>query len=78
MIGGATMVATRKDAVSLIDTMSDSDFAQLCIFLNKTIAKTEKRKNAENKFISEVKAAEESVANGNYVTLEELHKFLGV
>ena len=78
MMGGATMVATRKDAVSLIDTMSDSDFAQLCIFLNNTIAKTDKRKNAENKFISEVKAAEESVANGNYVTLEELHKFLGV
>lgn len=34
--------------------------------------------NSHERFISEVKAAEESVKCGNYVTLEQLHKFLDV
>ena len=72
------MVATKSDAYSMIDTMTESDFTKLCAFLNTAFEKNTKRKAAEERFISEVRAAEESVANGNYVTLEQLHENLGV
>ncbi|MCR5054105.1 MAG: hypothetical protein K6A69_04615 [Lachnospiraceae bacterium] len=72
------MVATKSDAYSMIDTMTESDFTKLCAFLNTAFEKNAKRKAAEERFISEVRAAEESVANGNYVTLEQLHENLGV
>ena len=62
----------------MIDSMSDVEFSRLCIYLNSSFIKTEKRKAAEERFVSEVKAAEESVARGNYVTLEQLHENLGV
>ncbi len=72
------MVATKNDACSMINTMSDSDFMKLCSFLNTAFEKSAKRKAAEERFVAEVKAAEESVARGNYVTLEQLHENLGV
>lgn len=72
------MVATKKDAYLMIDSMSEVDFSQLCNFLNSFFDNTDKRKAAEKRFVSEVKAAEESVAKGNYVTLEQLHENLGV
>ena len=61
------MVATKNDVRYLIDTMSDKDFLRLCDFLNETFLQDDKRK-----------AAEESVARGNYVTLSQLHDYLGV
>ena len=72
------MVATKNDVRYLIDTMSDKDFLRLCDFLNATFIQDDKRKAAEERFVSEVKAAEESVARGNYVTLSQLHDYLGV
>ena len=72
------MVATRNDALSMINSMSDVDFSRLCEYLNSFFEKSEKRKAAEARFVSEVKAAEESVAKGNYVTLDQLHEKLGV
>ena len=36
------------------------------------------RDAAEKRFVEEVKAAEESIDSGHYVTLFELHEFLGV
>ncbi len=72
------MVATKQDVYSMIDTMSESDFSKLCLFLNSSFEKSEKRKIAEEKFVSEVKAAEESVSQGNFVTLAQMHEFLGV
>jgi len=78
MTGGLVMVTTKKEAHSLIDNMSDNDFSKLCDYLNTSLDKTATRKAAEERFVSEVKAAEESVAKGNYVTLSELHEFLDV
>ncbi len=72
------MIATKADAYSLIESMSDVDFSLLKGFLNSSFGKSAKRKAAEKRFISEVTAAEKSVEEGNYVTLEELHKNLGV
>ena len=72
------MVATKSEALSLIESMSDVDFSKLCVFLNKSFSKDASRKQAEEKFVSEVHEAEESVAKGNYVTLSQLHDFLGV
>ena len=72
------MVATKKEAMNLVESMTDGEFVQLCNYLNNTFLKESKRKLAEKKFIAEVKAAEESVANGNYVTSAQLHEFLGV
>ena len=73
------MITSRKDACNLIDNMSDIDFTVLCDILNVRFGeKSEKRKLAEQKFVSEVKQAEESVDAGNYVTLSEMHKILGV
>ena len=70
------MVATKADAYYMIESMSDVDFSELKVFLNTTFGKGKKRLDAEQKFVSEVKEAEESVKNGNYVTLKELHEFL--
>ncbi len=72
------MVATKADAYSLIESMSDVDFSLLKGFLNNSFGKTDKRKAAEKRFVSEVTAAEKSVKEGNYVTLGDLHKNLGV
>ena len=36
------------------------------------------RAAAEKRFVEEVTAAEESIDSGHYVTLSELHEFLGV
>ena len=71
------MIATKKDAYSLIDSMSETEFAHFCTLMNSTF-KSEKRKASEKRFVEEVKAAEESVANGHYVTLSQLQEFLGV
>ena len=71
------MVTTKADAWDMINTMTEFEFSELCIFLNITLESL-KRKKAEARFVSEIKAAEESVAKGNYVTSEEMHKFLGV
>jgi len=46
--------------------------------LNNCFNKSEKRVAAEKRLFTEVKAAEESVKQGHYVTLTELHKFLGL
>ena len=72
------MVATKSDAYSMIEAMSDTDFNALRDFLNSTFGKSKKRMAAEKKFVAEVSAAEKSVDEGNYVTLSELHEFLGV
>ena len=72
------MVATKADAYTLIESMSDVDFSKLCIYLNSSYGKTEKRILAEKKFVEEVKAAEKSVEEGNYVTLSQMHEYLGV
>lgn len=72
------MVATKADAYSLIDGMSDVDFSKLRIFLNMFYGKSENRIEAEKRFVAEVKAAEESVKDGNYVTFEELLEFFGM
>ena len=72
------MVATKNDAYAFIESMTDMDFSKLCIFLNTAFDKSDERQAAEKRFIEEVKAAEESVAQGNYVTLSQLHEFLGV
>ena len=71
------MIATKKDAYSLIDSMSDAEFSNFCTLMNSTY-KSEKRKASEKRFVDEVQAAEESVASGNYVTLSQLQEFLGV
>lgn len=75
---GLNMIATKKEACSFIESMTEMDFSKLCIFLNTSFEKTPERKAAEKRFVHEVKAAEESVACGNYVTLSQLHEFLGV
>lgn len=73
------MISTNTDACNMINTMSDFEFSEHRNFLeNNTLTKSAKRKMAEAKFVAEVKAAEESVAKGNYVTSAELHEFLGV
>lgn len=72
------MVATKSDACAFIESMTDIDFSKLCMFLNTAFEKSAERQAAEKLFIKEVKAAEESVAQGNYVTLSQLHEFLGV
>ena len=72
------MVATKADAYLMIEAMSEVDFSHLKRFLNTAYDKSAKRIAAENRLISEVKAAEESVKQGNYVTLEQMHEFLGM
>lgn len=72
------MVATKNDAYALIERMTDVDFSKLCVFLNTSFEKSPERKAAERRLVQEIEAAEESVASGNYVTLSELHEFLGV
>lgn len=78
MLGGACMINTKTDACDMINAMSDVEFSQVREFLNEDFFKSAKKKVAEVKFIAEIKAAEESVANGNYVTSSEIHEFLGV
>ena len=78
MLGGMLMVTTKTDVRNMIDSMSEFEFSQLCDFLNHTLRKSTKHKEAEARFVAEIKAAEESVADGNYVTSAELHEFLGV
>jgi len=70
------MVATKDDAYSLIEAMSEDDFSELKVFLNTSFGKSKKRIDAENRFVSDVKEAEESVRKGNYVSLKELHSIL--
>ncbi len=70
------MVATKDDAYSMIEAMSEDDFLQLKVFLNSSFEKSEKKVKAEKRFVSEVKTAEEAVKNGNYVSLEKLHSIL--
>lgn len=72
------MVATKKEAMNLVESMTDIEIVQLCNYLNNTFLKESKRQLAEKKFIAEVKEAEESVSNGNFVTSTQLHEFLGV
>ena len=72
------MVATKKEAMTLIESMTDIEIVQLCNYLNNTFLKESKQKSAEKKFIAEVKVAEESMSNGNFVTSIQLHEFLGV
>lgn len=78
MAGGNAMVATKADAYSMIEAMSDVDFSALRDILNSSFGKYNKRMLAEKRFVAEVSAAEKSVDEGNYVTLSELHEFLGV
>ena len=70
------MVATKDDAYSMIEAVSENDFSELKVFLNTSFGKTKKRIDAENRFVSEVKEAEESVKKGNYVSLKQLHSIL--
>ena len=62
----------------MIESMTEGDFSRFCIYLNSFFDETKKKKAAEERFISEVKAAEKSVAKGNYVTLSQLHENLGM
>ena len=78
MMGGIGMVATKKDAYALIDSMTDVDLSKWWVYLNASFEKSPERIAAEQRFVQEVKAAEESVASGNCVTLPQLHEFLGV
>lgn len=79
MNGGIGVLKTRTDAQEFIASMSDVDFAQFCDFINaKFFSKSEKYKSSEERFVREVKEAEESIANGHFVTSKELHEFLGV
>ena len=70
------MVATKDDAYSMIEAMSEDDFSELKVFLNTSFGKSKKRIDAENRFVSDVKEAEESVRKGNYVSLKEMHSIL--
>ena len=70
------MVATKDDAYSMIEAMSEDDFSELKVFLNTSFGKSKKRIDAENRFVSDVKEAEESVRKGNYISLKELHSIL--
>ena len=72
------MISTKADAYSMIEAMSDVDFSELRELLNSFQKKNEKRIAAEKRFIEEVTAAEKSVNEGNYITLSNLHEFLGV
>ena len=78
MIGGINMVVTKNDAHTFIESKTDVDFSKLCVFLNTAFEKSVERQDAEKRLVKEVKESEESVAQGNYVTLAELHEFLGV
>lgn len=79
MNGGISVVKTRTEAQEFIASMSDVDFTRFCEFLNtKFFSKSETRKAYEERFVREVKKAEESIAKGHFVTSEELHEFLGV
>ena len=79
MNGGIGVLKTRTDAQEFIASMSDVDFARFCEFINtKFFFKSEKRKSCEERFVREVKEAEELMADGYFVTSEELHEFLGV
>lgn len=78
MAGGINMVATKDEALTFINAMTDVDFSKLCVFLNTAYEKSPERLAAEKHLVEEVKAAEKSVAQGNYVTLSQLHEFLGV
>ena len=70
------MIATKDDAYSMIEAMSEDDFSELKVFLNTSFGKSKKRIDVENRFVSDVKEAEESVRKGNYVSLKELHSIL--
>ena len=70
------MVATKEEAYSMIESMSDVDFSELKVFFKYYIRKGKEKTQCWTKFVSDVKEAEESVKNGNYVTLKELHEFL--
>ncbi len=73
------MISTRKEVRNMIDNMSDIDFTVLCDIINLRFGeKTENRIANEKRFVSEIKEAENSVNAGNYVTLSEMHKILGV
>ena len=76
LCGDDGMVATKDDAYSMIEAVSENDFSELKVFLNTSFGKTKKRIDAENRFVSEVKEAEESVKKGNYVSLKQLHSIL--
>ena len=79
MNGGISVVKTRTEAQEFITSMSDVDFAKVCEYLNaKFFSKSERRKACEERFVREVKKAEESIEQGHYVTSEELHEFLGI
>lgn len=79
MNGGISVVKTKTEVQEFITSMSDVDFTMLCEFLNtRFFSKSETRKAYEERFIREVKSAEESITNGQFVTSEELHEFLGV
>ena len=60
----------------MMQAMSEDDFSELKVFLNTSFGKSKKRIDAENRFVSDVKEAEESVRKGNYVSLKELHSIL--
>jgi hypothetical protein len=73
------MVSTKSEAREFISAMSESDFAYLCELLNtKFSEKSEQRLVAEQKFVNEVKKAEDEVAKGHYVNSAQLRKYLGI
>ncbi|MBR5577498.1 MAG: hypothetical protein IKW28_00715 [Lachnospiraceae bacterium] len=79
MNGGMGVVKTRTEAKEFIASMSDVDFAKVCEYLNtKFFLKSENKKACEERFIKEVKKAEESIEQGHFVTSKELHEFLGI
>lgn len=73
------MVKSKSDVQTFINQMSNNDFIYLCDFINRHFyGDVDKKAKAEKRFIKEVKEAEVSMAQGNYVTSSELHEFLGI
>ena len=79
LLGEVLWLQQKTDAYSLIASMSEVDFLQLKLYLNSRHWKSAKRIAAEKKFVSEVRAAEESVKHGNYATLQDfIYDLFGV
>lgn len=74
MIGEIKMVATRKDVISFIDSISESEFRSLCDLINDY----QDRKKAEAEFTKQMTIAEESVKTEGTLTSAEIRASLGI
>ncbi len=73
------MVTTRSDVQDFVSTMPDIELARLRDIINEVCqVKDAQRIAAEKRFVMEVQAAEDAIAQGAYVTSSQLRERLGI